>query len=117
MARTAKQRAALRKAQLASARKRKRHGIKSRAKRHVKKYGAVYKGLAIAGALTAAGYGLRRTVKRHGRLVEYKHASKMMAATARQKFKTDKSPGRRATLRMLTSRKSYALGKKHVGRW
>ncbi len=117
-ARTAKQKTALRKAQLASARKRKRNsGAKTKAKRHYKKNKVLYKAVGATAIYLAADYGVRRVVKRQGRLSEYKSASKIMAANAREKFKEDRSPGRRAVLRTLTSRKSYLKGRKHVGRW
>lgn len=122
-ARTAKQRAALRKAQLASARKRKgkRKGIKSRIRKNYKKNKTLYKSVALVASTSAAGYvarrTLRRTFERSERLKDYHSASKIMASNARMKFRENRTPGNRMILRTLTSRKSYAAGRKKVGRW
>ena len=118
-ARTAKQRAALRKAQLASARKRKgkRKGIKSRIQKNYKKNKTLYKSVALVASTSAAGYVARRTFERSERLRDYRSASKIMASNARMKFRENRTPGNRMVLRILTSRKSYAAGRKKVGRW
>lgn len=67
-ARTAKQKAALKKAQAVSARKRKGKGRGSKVKRHLRKYGAAYAGAIVAGSMAGAAqyYGgkLDRQIKK-----------------------------------------------------
>ena len=91
--RTAKQKAALRKAQLVSARKRKGKGKKRGVKSHLKKHGAKYAAIGVVAAGAASFYAYKSRSKKS------KTANKKNKSTSKARVSTPKPSSRRGAPR------------------